>query len=67
MNNDRPEVPERRRFLLGFAAAGSAGALVAASGRAQGLKAEAQVKTKRDGGGYRLTEHVEAYYRTLRV
>ena len=67
MNSDRPEVPERRRFLLGFAAAGGAGALMAASGPVQGLEAEAQVETKLDGKGYRLTEHVEAYYRTLRV
>lgn len=67
MNSDKPEVPERRRFLQGVAAAGGAGALMAASGRIQGLETAAQAEAKPGGRGYRLTEHVEAYYRTLRV
>jgi hypothetical protein len=67
MNSDKPEVPERRRFLQGVAAAGGAGALMAASGRVQGLEAAAQAEAKPDDRGYRLTEHIAAYYRTLRV
>jgi hypothetical protein len=40
---------------------------MAASGRVQGLEAAAQAEAKPDDRGYRLTEHIAAYYRTLRV
>jgi hypothetical protein len=57
----------RRRFLLG-AAAGStavAGALVAQSPTRQ--SDASQDKAPSAPSGYRLTEHIQNYYRTTRI
>ncbi|MEA3275106.1 MAG: twin-arginine translocation signal domain-containing protein [Pseudomonadota bacterium] len=67
MNSDRLDSPERRQFFKGAAVAGGA-ALLAATGQteAAALPADAGVQTQADKG-YRLTEHVKAYYLTLRT
>ena len=67
MNSDRLDSQERRQFFKGAALAGGA-ALLAATGRSKAaeLPADADVRPETDKG-YRLTEHVKAYYRTLRT
>lgn len=55
----------RRSFLLAMGAGGAAAtaALVSKDGEKPGKKAEAVSGSK----GYRLTEHVQKYYRTAKV
>lgn len=63
--------PLARRALL--AGAGTAGALAAAAALMPGRKAPSPVPdvvaeaTSTESPGYRLTEHVQQYYRTARV
>jgi hypothetical protein len=67
----QPAGPLSRRRL--FAGAGTAGALAAAASvlpLAPTPEPAAQVGAKPDaepGGGYRLSEHVQQYYRTTKV
>ena len=60
--------PERRRFLQDMVALGGTTALLTVGGTAQ-AKAGASVADRQaetPSGGYRLTPHVNDYYRTLR-
>jgi len=60
--------PERRRFLQGMIALGGTSALLAVGGTVQ-AKAGAPVadqQAQAPSGGYRLTPHINDYYRTLR-
>jgi secreted PhoX family phosphatase len=60
---------ERRKFLAGMVAAGSAAAVVALSpgeeSAAQGAESGSQTREP-VARGYQRTAHVDAYYRTLR-
>lgn len=67
MKRDTPMQPERRTFLKGVVAAGGSSALLAVAGSAQaGSAAESSAPEQSGGSGYRLSEHVAQYYRTLR-
>jgi len=60
---------ERRRFLAGMVAAGSAAAVgaLAPGEKSAAQSAESGSQTREPvSGGYRRTAHVDAYYRTLR-
>ena len=63
-----PEALSRRRL---FAGAGGAGALAAAAAvlpLTQAVAPEAALVLAKDAdAGYRLTEHIQSYYRTARV
>lgn len=65
MRNGSRLKPSRRNFLLAVGAGGAAGAaaLLAKSRPAPGAKTDAANSSK----GYRLTEHVRSYYRTVKV
>ena len=64
MKNDKPNT--RRNFLLaaGLGTAGAAAAVATAT-RGRGAKASAPVADSADG--YRLTDHIEKYYKTAKV
>jgi hypothetical protein len=64
MKNPRRRL-SRRSFLLALGAGGAAAtaALVSRDGEKPATKAEAVSGSK----GYRLTEHVQKYYRTAKV
>lgn len=66
MSREPEQVPERRRFFKELAVAGGAAALLAAGGRASGAEVGASGPSE-DAKGYRLSEHVKAYYNTLRI
>jgi len=57
----------RRKFLLaaGLGGAGAAAALVTATTKTQGNQGEAPAVDK--ASGYRVTEHIEKYYKTTKV
>lgn len=63
--------PSRRGFIRGAAVAGAATAAVATLPRAPGVApapvAQPQPPAPENGGGYRLSEHVQRYYKTTRV
>ena len=70
MNEPKPMLSRRRVF----AGAGTVGALAAAAAvlpaatkAPASTPAEPAAEPPPQGGGYRLTEHVERYYRTTRV
>ncbi|MCG6865729.1 MAG: hypothetical protein LJE58_09940 [Thiogranum sp.] len=60
---------ERRKFLAGMVAAGSAAAVVALAPGDESAAQSAEVQSplrEPASRGYQRTAHVEAYYRTLR-
>jgi hypothetical protein len=66
----KPVESARRKFLAGMVATGSAAAIVALA--PHGESAQRSVATDKqsrepESSGYRLTEHVDAYYRSLRA
>jgi hypothetical protein len=67
MTKDKLVQPGRRSFLKNVAAAGGGSALLVATGGARALPAEGAEAQERDAApGYRLSEHVAQYYKTLR-
>ena len=68
MKQDNSLTPQRRAFLKGVVVAGGAGAVAAAVPGIAGAGTPAQGSTTAEPSakGYRLTEHVQAYYRTCR-
>jgi hypothetical protein len=54
----------RRNFLLTLGAGGAAAAILA---KTSGPPSSASDKEKRASRGYRVTEHVNNYYRTTKV
>jgi hypothetical protein len=68
MNAKHVDQPQRRRFLRHLVAVGGATALLAATGLSK-APVVTPVAAKQSGaasGGYRLTPHINDYYRTLR-
>lgn len=66
-DSQHPPGVSRRRL---FAAAGTAGAVVAAATLARAPHAEPPPHPAPDAGkgaGYRLTEHIQRYYQTTKV
>jgi thioredoxin reductase len=63
---DKIANPKRRQFLMsaGLGGAGAAAALVA--GRAL-MEQKPAAERQEPGKGYRLTAHIQNYYRTARV
>lgn len=65
--------PSRRGFIRGAAVAGAATAAVATLPGAPGVdpapvaQPQPQPPAPENGGGYRLSEHVQRYYKTTRV
>ena len=68
MKEQHLDRPERRRFLQDMVALGSTTALLAVTGNAQAAvdTAVAETQPGAKSGGYRLTPHINDYYRTLR-
>ena len=68
MQTNSPE-PSRRGFFFGAAVAGAAVAAVASLPRLQETQATSAVPKPppEKGGGYRLTDHVQRYYKTTRI
>lgn len=65
-----PNRPARRGFIAGAAAIGAAAAAVATlpSQLPTAPAADAgEPKPPEKGGGYRLSEHVQRYYKTTRI
>jgi nitrous oxide reductase len=65
MSQKKP-VLSRRNFLLTAGAGGAAGAL-AIVGKNAATPGAADSKDKRATGGYKVSEHIENYYRTTKV
>ena len=68
--DDRTETPAshgRRSFLFSAAGAGLAGAALATGLKQDGATPEAPESTAGQGKGYRLSEHVQRYYRSTRL
>jgi hypothetical protein len=62
--------PSRRGFIMGAAVAGAATAAVVALPKTepeQAPVAETNPPAPKNGGGYRLSEHVKRYYQTTLV
>ena len=61
--------PSRRGFMMGAAVAGAATAAVVTLPKTQSTDAvaETQPPAPKNGGGYRVTEHVKRYYKTTLV
>ena len=67
MKKDKLVQPDRRSFLKSVAAAGGSSALLAVTGNAQARpKAGPEAPEQKAAPGYRLSEHVAQYYKTLR-
>ena len=68
---DSQAKPRRRGFMLGAAAAGAAATAVATLPKVPVEEPSAPVSEPQPaperGGGYRLSEHVQRYYKTTRV
>jgi len=66
----KPVESGRRKFLASMVATGSAAAIVAIApdgeSRERSTVTDNQSREP-ESGGYRLTEHVDAYYRSLRA
>ena len=65
-----PVESERRKFLAGIVAAGSAAAVVAIAPDGESAEHSAAGDTpsrEPESSGYRRSAHVDAYYRSLRV
>lgn len=56
----------RRKFLLA-AGAGSAGAVAAVATKGAKVAATPEAREAAQGDGYRLTEHIQKYYKTAKV
>jgi len=65
--SDKKTILSRRNFLMTVGAGGAAGAvaIVARTGAVPAAGTDAD--SKRDGQGYKLTQHVSNYYRTTKV
>jgi hypothetical protein len=61
------KTPNRRKFLLaaGLGGVGAAAAVVTATSKTKAATGTAPAVDK--AGGYRLTEHIEKYYKTTKV
>ncbi len=59
--------PGRRKFFAMLGVGGVATAVAALSSSQVKRKAAAEADARRQGGGYRETEHVRSYYRTART
>lgn len=62
--------PSRRGFIMGAAVAGAATAAVVTlpkTGTPEASVADQNPPAPKNGGGYRLTEHVKRYYKTTLV
>ena len=69
MSESQPK-PSRRGFIMGAAVAGAATAAVVTRPKTSAPDAtvtENQPPAPKNGGGYRLTEHVKRYYKTTLV
>ena len=67
---ERQTKPARRGFLMGAAAAGAAVTAVVTLPKVHGDAEVAQPETQpapQRGGGYRVSEHVQTYYKTTRI
>ena len=64
MKTTRPNT--RRKFLLA-AGVGSAGAVAAVATKGVGAPAVATAAKTAEGDGYRLSEHIQKYYKTTKV
>lgn len=66
----KPETSEkendRRKFLKGVAAAGGAATVALAAGSAEAGEVSAG-ETDAQARGYRLTQHIEDYYKTAKM
>ena len=65
MTKDKLVQPGRRSFLKSVAAAGGSSALLAVTGSAQ-AQPEPEAAEQKAAPGYRLSDHVAQYYKTLR-
>lgn len=63
--------PSRRGFVLGAAVASAAAAAVATLPATQRTAPQAEPEPQpappANGGGYRVTEHIQRYYKTARI
>lgn len=69
MSESKPQ-PSRRGFMLGAAVAGAATAAVVALPKTVGTEtptADPTPPAPKNGGGYRVSEHVRQYYKTTRI
>lgn len=69
MSDSKPK-PSRRGFMLGAAVAGAATAAVVALPKAPSQdipQADTNPPAPKNGGGYRMTEHVKRYYKTTLI
>ena len=65
LEGSSPVNPRRRNLLLAFGV-GGAGAAAVAAGSLSGVSAVVQPE-KESTGSYRLTDHIERYYRTAKL
>jgi len=65
--SDRSPRLSRRNFLLAVGAGGAATAAAIAASTAPGVSRGAAAEGKRPSRGYRMSEHVNNYYRTAKV
>ena len=64
MKTTRPHT--RRKFLLA-AGIGSAGAVAAVATKGAAVPAPGSASKAAEGDGYRLSEHIQKYYKTAKV
>jgi hypothetical protein len=68
---DSQTKPSRRGFMWAAAATGAAATAVAVLPKAQAPQADEPVSEPQPaparGGGYRVSEHIERYYKTTRI
>ncbi|MEY2659414.1 MAG: hypothetical protein RLZZ123_586 [Pseudomonadota bacterium] len=59
----------RRRFFVGAGAVGAATAVATVATQLPSVPAQAQAETPppERGGGYKVSEHIQRYYRSARV
>jgi len=65
MRNDKPMLPQRRQFLKGVVATGG-GLALALQARPSAASTDDDT-TPATPQGYRLTQHIQTYYQTLKV
>lgn len=66
MSQDKTHDEGRRGFLKKLGMAGTAAGAVAVAGNVQAKVTTAESGEKREGSGYKETEHVRTFYETLR-